>query len=220
MATRGIITLSKGCDPVRAEFPFNGAIPSYVRFHFLERKTGFEPATPTLARLCSTNWATFACRRGVVTATSGPPILLVITVAKCGSTLVITLSFYRMTNLSVDQNEGTKMFLVAGAGFEPTISRLWAWRADQLPPPRNILAVRTGLEPVISAVTGRRPLQLDWQTKCTPWGTRTLTRRLDPKSSASTTFANGGCLRGNGRNRTADTRIFSPLLYRLSYITN
>jgi len=25
---------------------------------------------------------------------------------------------------------------------------------------------------------------------------------------------------GDGRNRTADTRIFSPLLYRLSYITN
>ncbi len=25
--------------------------------------------------------------------------------------------------------------------------------------------------------------------------------------------------RGDGRNRTADTRIFSPLLYRLSYIT-
>ncbi len=24
---------------------------------------------------------------------------------------------------------------------------------------------------------------------------------------------------GDGRNRTADTRIFSPLLYRLSYIT-
>lgn len=24
---------------------------------------------------------------------------------------------------------------------------------------------------------------------------------------------------GDGRNRTADTRIFSPLLYQLSYIT-
>ena len=28
-----------------------------------------------------------------------------------------------------------------------------------------------------------------------------------------------GVLGGDGRNRTADTRIFSPLLYRLSYIT-
>lgn len=27
-------------------------------------------------------------------------------------------------------------------------------------------------------------------------------------------------VRGDGRNRTADTRIFSPLLYQLSYITN
>ena len=31
MTTRGICTLSKGCDPVRAEFSFNGAYPSYVR---------------------------------------------------------------------------------------------------------------------------------------------------------------------------------------------
>ena len=28
----------------------------------------------------------------------------------------------------------------------------------------------------------------------------------------------GGCLGGQGRNRTTDTRIFSPLLYRLSYL--
>ena len=42
-----------------------------------ERKTGLEPATPTLARLCSTNWAIFAyvmqraCSRG-----GSPPFLL------------------------------------------------------------------------------------------------------------------------------------------------
>jgi hypothetical protein len=29
-------------------------------------------------------------------------------------------------------------------------------------------------------------------------------------------FQKGGC--GQGQNRTADTRIFSPLLYRLSYL--
>ena len=29
----------------------------------------------------------------------------------------------------------------------------------------------------------------------------------------------GFCWGGDGRNRTADTRIFSPLLYQLSYIT-
>ena len=44
MATRGIYTLNLGCDPVRAEFPFNGANPSYVWLHSLERKTGLEPA--------------------------------------------------------------------------------------------------------------------------------------------------------------------------------
>ena len=31
----------------------------------LERKTGLEPATPTLARSCSTKWATFACIRTI-----------------------------------------------------------------------------------------------------------------------------------------------------------
>jgi len=30
-----MITLGKGCDPLRAEFLFNGADPSYVRSGFL-----------------------------------------------------------------------------------------------------------------------------------------------------------------------------------------
>ena len=37
--------------------------PACLPFHHSsidERETGFEPATPTLARSCSTNWATFA----------------------------------------------------------------------------------------------------------------------------------------------------------------
>ena len=41
-------------------------IPSRVLgTRFLERKTGLEPATPTLARSCSTKWATFACSRTI-----------------------------------------------------------------------------------------------------------------------------------------------------------
>ena len=36
---------------------------STTRASELERKTGFEPATPTLARLCSTSWAIFASVR-------------------------------------------------------------------------------------------------------------------------------------------------------------
>ena len=31
IATRVMITLGEGCDPLRAGFPFNGADPSYVR---------------------------------------------------------------------------------------------------------------------------------------------------------------------------------------------
>ena len=40
MATRVMITLGKGCDPLRAEFLFNGADPSYVRSGFLSPKGG------------------------------------------------------------------------------------------------------------------------------------------------------------------------------------
>ena len=32
-------------------------------------------------------------------------------------------------------------------------------------------------------------------------------------------LSRNGVFGGDGRNRTADTRIFSPLLYQLSYIT-
>ena len=35
-------------------------ISEQILVRLLERKTGLEPATPTLARSCSTNWATFA----------------------------------------------------------------------------------------------------------------------------------------------------------------
>lgn len=37
------------------------------------------------------------------------------------------------------------------------------------------------------------------------------------QASARTGYARAGCLGGAGRDRTADTRIFSPMLYRLSY---
>ncbi len=39
----------------------------------------------------------------------------------------------------------------------------------------------------------------------------------DLQSDAFYHFANPPYKGGSGRNRTADTRIFSPLLYRLSY---
>lgn len=39
---------------------------------------------------------------------------------------------------------------------------------------------------------------------------------LSGKADVTSSYENGG----QGRNRTADTWIFSPLLYRLSYLTN
>ena len=50
----------------RLPIPPSGHVSHFSFFwnvNGLERKTGLEPATPTLARLCSTNWAIFAnCR--------------------------------------------------------------------------------------------------------------------------------------------------------------
>ena len=54
------------------------------------------------------------------------------------------------------------------------------------------MAVQTGIEPAISCVTGRH---------------------VNRYTTGPFLFFRGGL----GRNRTADTRIFSPLLYRLSY---
>ena len=52
--------LSLACLPVppsrQLEFNWYFFLPMQKK----ERKTGLEPATPTLARSCSTNWATFA----------------------------------------------------------------------------------------------------------------------------------------------------------------
>ncbi len=50
--------LSPACLPVPPLQHLNKFLPG--RKEILERKTRFELATPTLARLCSTNWATFA----------------------------------------------------------------------------------------------------------------------------------------------------------------
>ncbi len=55
------------------------------------------------------------------------------------------------------------------------------------------MAVPAGFEPAISALT---------------------TRRLRPLTDGTVYDGSDGAA---GRNRTADTRIFSPLLYRLSY---
>ncbi len=43
-----------GFEPVNKGFADLGLTTWLCRRYFLERKTGFEPATPTLARWCST----------------------------------------------------------------------------------------------------------------------------------------------------------------------
>ena len=49
------------------------------------------------------------------------------------------------------------------------------------------------------------------------WNPNTSDARTAVESAAYGIF-NGCSINGQGRNRTAGTRIFSPLLYRLSYL--
>ena len=66
----GALVLEAGLEPARPKehrilSPACLPIPPLEHLFWkrtvdIERETGFEPATPTLARLCSTNWATLA----------------------------------------------------------------------------------------------------------------------------------------------------------------
>ncbi len=63
---------------------------------------------------------------------------------------------------------------------------------------------------------------------CSGGTLRTFSRTLDakthagtrPRDSANALRAFDLPVSGQGRNRTADTRIFSPLLYQLSYLAS
>ena len=110
---------------------------------FTERKTGFEPATPTLARSCSTNWATFAS----VVFKISPELLTVPTYDSERQVCIVkrhSLSSFPSSR-ALERKTGFKpatyslegyrsinwatfALIVADTGFEPVTSRLWALR--------------------------------------------------------------------------------------------
>ena len=83
-----------------------------------------------------------------------------------------------------------------------------------------IMAGVTRLELATSCVTGRRSNQLSYTPISYGGHNRTwtydplLVRQVLSQLSYATIFKNGA----QRRNRTTDTGIFSPLLYRLSYL--
>ncbi len=122
-----------------------------------------------------------------------------------------------------------RKIMVGLSGLEPPTSRLSGVRSNQLSyrPMNDIQMERVmGIEPTTSA----------WKAEVLPLNYTRINcmgrlMGIEPTNARATIwcvnhFATTAipqlfvCKSGSGRNRTADTRIFSPLLYQLSYRAN
>ncbi len=72
--------------------------------------------------------------------------------------------------------------------------------------------------PFSDMVCSPTAIPTEGQTPKSAVATREFTRECLPRPVATTEAKLLSHFSGQGRNRTADTRIFSPLLYQLSYL--
>ncbi len=194
----------------------------------MERKTGIEPATLALARRCSTAepLPQMAGDSGIEPENDGVKV-------RCLTAWLIPNKHMGRSRGIEPPNAGTTIrcvnhfatiaMLAGAAGIEPTLTVLetavlplnyapinW-WRMMDS---NHRTRQRTDLQ---SAAFGHfaNPPRKSWcrREDLNPQPTDYKSVALPVELQRRIQFSNGG----SGRNRTADTRIFSPLLYQLSY---
>ncbi len=165
----------------------------------MERKTGFEPATPTLARWYSTAELLphVTGLLGFEPRLTGPkPVALPLGYSPMGRPVGIEPTNAGATIRCVNHFATIAVYIITGVvGVEPTSTVLET----------VILAIK--LYPYIGWRGADSNCRTRWERIYSP-------PRLATSLPLHIFYFNSG---GLGRNRTADTRFFRPLLYRLSY---
>ena len=87
----------------------------------------------------------------------------------------------------------------------------------------HTVPARPHTERVAPGTVPARPHTTGWHSSSPMRGSTMIsvvTRQRKTPIDPGSTGSDGGFAYGQGRNRTADTRIFSPLLYQLSYLAS
>jgi hypothetical protein len=89
------------------------------------------------------------------------------------------------------------------------------WNATRMSGTSESLEPPGAMMPQVAAIRGRARITLQRRGR-----TMAMLRWRDAVSQQLCNRAGVGLENGQGQNRTADTRIFSPLLYQLSYLAH